>query len=867
MKAGDRGCFPHPEELPRQWAAVVEGHGERVAVRVGETSVTYRELAVRVQAWVEALQEARVGGPVGVGILGEPTVSVIGLQLAVLLSGNYHFFLDSRDASAVSREVLDAARLAVVIDCREGRGEGGLALGTGVGLPVVSCDEPDGLAGALAGIDQAAPPEEGGALFLTSGSSGVPKLVLFPIRALLADIARQTETLGLGREDVFDLLFSPSFSASLASIYDALLNGGTLCVADLKRMGVDRLRGWLAANEVTVCTIGVGTLRAWLRTWPVARDLREGQAPPDPLPRLRMVSTGGEILYWEDVERFRQCLGTRCVLQNAYASTETRTSAEFFVRGGDPLEQGAVPVGMAVRGRRLRLLGADGEAGVGEGELVVDCERGPSGYFNGVDPGAFDRLPDGWTRFRTRDWARMDESGRLSILGRADDVIKLRGQRVALGEVEQTFRTFFPGSEVKAEFVGEELVLVIASSPDGQDRTEERILAAFPDRLRPHRVLFPQSIPRTHSGKPDRPELRRWIQQQRAGAARPVDRSSVEARVAGVVCAVTGRPEVARDVDLFRGLGLDSLRGAELLVALEKEFGRRLPERLVAEHPTVAGMVGWLEDPTHAPRYRWTPRKAGERRRLVFVASEPAHPGLVDALTPHLDEGWEVVTLDFPALRLPRSEWLSMQEVAAALAEEVMARDDGRPLWLGGYCLGGLAAYGMAVELQGRGRPVERVLLVSTSTYARRRSRLGRLWSLIRRIRWRHWVEMFGPRGMRRILRRARARVDLPLPSEATSAVGTDVGPDEILRVDPGLTHMMRGYTPGRFVGRLTLITPGIEDPVLKEMSNFVLEDGWEKHVTGAVERLTVAGACHGDIASEKVKATATVIAKAMTSG
>jgi acyl-CoA synthetase (AMP-forming)/AMP-acid ligase II/thioesterase domain-containing protein/acyl carrier protein len=852
MKAGDRGCFPHPTDLRRQWAAVVEGHRDRVALKVGATSVTYGEMAGRVEAWVRAFDELRGGGPRGVGVLGEPSVAVIEIQLAVLLSGNFHFFLDSREAGNISREVLEAAQLAVIVDCRED-GRDPLPFAEGV-CPVVRWDQPGRLAGSVTAASGAVLPEEGGALFLTSGSSGVPKMVLFPVKALLADIARQTETLGLGREDVLDLLFSPSFSASLASIYDALLNGGTLCVADLKRMGVDRLRAWLEANEVTVCTIGVGTLRAWLRTW-------SGAAP---LPRLRLVSTGGEILYWDDVARFRECLGTGCVLQNAYASTETRTSAEFFIRGGDPLEQGPVPVGNAVRGRRLRLLGPDGAEAVREGELGVECELGPSGYFNGADPGAFERLSDGWQRFRTRDWARMDAAGRLHILGRADDVIKLRGQRVALGEVVQTVRAAFPESEAQAEFVGEELVLVMPRPTETDGPSEEQILGAFPNRLRPHRVLFPDTLPRTHTGKPDRPELRRWIERERASARSVTDRSTVEGRVVGVLCAVTGRREVARDVDLFRGLGLDSLRGAEVLVALEKEFGQRLPEQLLVEHPTVAGVVGWLEDPKHEPRYRWTVRKGGGSRRFIFVASKPAHPGLTNALVPLLDDGWEVVTLDFPALRLPPSEWLSMREVGVALAAEVMARDDARPLWLGGYCLGGLAAYGMAVELERRGRAVERVVLMSTSTYAQRRSRLSRVWSLIRRIRWRHVVELVGKRGLNRIQRRVRARVDLPLPAETTSAVAADVGAADVLRLDPGMTHLMHAYAPEPFVGRVTLLNPGVEEPALAELSNFVLEDGWERYVTGPVERWSVPGATHGTMAVEKIEVTAGVFAEVM---
>lgn len=856
MKAGDRGWFPSAVTLRERWMEVVRLHPDRIAVRVGDETVTYAAMATEVDRWVRALEGCLGREARGVGVLGEPSVAVVVVQFAVLLSGHFHFYLDSRLEGGIGRGALEAARLVVLVDCRRDPGVG--VVGMGGSGPVVRWEEPERMGEVGVAADGVATGARAGALFLTSGSSGVPKMVLFPVEALVADIARQTETLRLGKEDVFDLLFSPSFSASLASIYDALLNGATLCVADLKTMGVDRLRAWLERNEVTVCTIGVGTLRAWLRTWSGAQ----------PLPRLRLVSTGGEILYWQDVARFRECLGRECQLQNAYASTETRTSAEYFIDGTQALELGPVPVGRAVRGRRLRLLDVGEAEGGGEGELVVECELGPTGYFNGVDPGAFEVLPDGWIRFRTRDWARFDGEGRVHILGRVDDVIKLRGLRVALGEVVQVFQTVHPGIEGCVESVDGELILVVPGEAGSTDRlSESAILASFGDRLRPHRVLFPPALPRTHTGKPDRPELRRWIETVlRVGRERE-DRSTVAGRVAAVYREVTGREAATRGAHLFRELGLDSLRAAELLVGLEKEFGLRLPEGLWVDHPTLERVVAWLEDPAREPRFRWTVRKAGGGRRLVFLAPKPAHPGLVTALIPLLGPDWEVITLDFPVLRLRREEWVSLGELSAALAERVVERDDGRPLWLAGHCLGGLAAYGVGVELGRRGRSVEQLVLLSTSTYANRRTRLDRLVSLVLRVRWRHLVALLRKHGLQTIARRVRARVDLPLRADTTAEVGGNLGADEVMLLDPGLTHLMIGYEPSRFSGRVTLLNPGVADPAREAKSNFVLEDGWERFVTGKVERHAVPGGTHLGMVAEHVSATAAVMARLMNSG
>ena len=138
---------------------------------------------------------------------------------------------------------------------------------------------------------------------------------------------------------------------------------------------------------------------------------------------------------------------------------------------------------------------------------------------------------------------------------------------------------------------------------------------------------------------------------------------------------------------------------------------------------------------------------------------------------------------------------------------------------------------------------------------------------MIRRIRWRHVVELVGKRGLNRIQRRVRARVDLPLPAETTSAVAADVGAAEVLRLDPGMTHLMHAYAPEPFVGRVTLLNPGVEEPALAELSNFVLVHGWERYVTGPVERWPVVGATHGTMAVEKIEVTAGVFAEVMGNG
>jgi hypothetical protein len=85
--------------------------------------------------------------------------------------------------------------------------------------------------------------------------------------------------------------------------------------------------------------------------------------------------------------------------------------------------------------------------------------------------------------------------------------------------------------------------------------------------------------------------------------------------------------------------------------------------------------------------------------------------------------------------------------------------------------------------------------------------------------------------------------------------------------LDPGLTHLMIDYVPSRFVGRMTLLNPAVPDPAREAKSNFVLEDGWERFVTGTVDRHRVPGATHLSMLSEQVHSTAAAMARLMDSG
>ena len=143
----------------------------------------------------------------------------------------------------------------------------------------------------------------------------------------MQDIQRQTHTMQVSAGDRIDMLFSLGFSASLACIYTALLNGASLWLNDLKQSGIRGLFNWLQSNKITISTLGPRTLRTMLDT--VDKS--------DVLSGLRFLCSGGDTLLRKDIVSLRRHASPFCVIQNAYATTETRTITELLIHGRSPL--------------------------------------------------------------------------------------------------------------------------------------------------------------------------------------------------------------------------------------------------------------------------------------------------------------------------------------------------------------------------------------------------------------------------------------------------------------------------------------------------------------------------------------------------
>jgi len=348
-------------------------------------------------------------------------------------------------------------------------------------------------------------PEAGAWLMYTSGSTGTPKGVWQNHRGIVHDADVYRDLIQLTPDDRLSLLTSCSFAASSAALFATLLNGATLCPFHVRSQGIERLASWLREQNITIYH-SVPT---------VFRHLARATNDNRVFASLRLVRLGGEPMLRGDVEVFQQRCPDDCRLMNGLSSTETGLICAAMIDKHTVLPNGRVPVGRAVRDVEVFLVNDQSqpvEDGC-EGRIAVRSAYLRQGYWLcpdataekfRIDPHA----PD--TRiFTTNDLGRFLPDGNLEHLGRVDEVVKIRGLRVDLAEVEATLNA--------TDLVEEAVVTAVQDPSDGYrlvtfivsrgktDSSSHACRQALRQLLPlPGRLVVLQELPLLASGKIDR---------------------------------------------------------------------------------------------------------------------------------------------------------------------------------------------------------------------------------------------------------------------------------------------------------------------------------------------------------------------------
>ncbi|MEV6081964.1 acyl-CoA synthetase [Streptomyces parvulus] len=459
---------------------------DRPALRFGERSLTYAELAAAAGA-----AAGRIGTARRVAVWATPAMETAVAVVAALLAGVPAVPLNPRSGDGELAHILSDSGPTLVLAPPDAELPPALAALERVDVDVRA-------AGPVP-EDRAAEGDPALVVY-TSGTTGPPKGAVIPRRALASTLDALADAWRWTGDDVL-VHGLPLFHVHglVLGVLGPLRRGGS--VRHLGRFSPEGVAREL--NDGATMLFGVPTM--YHR---IAEALPGDPELAKALAGARLLVSGSAALPVHDHERIAAATGRRVI--ERYGMTETLMNTSVRADG----EPRAGTVGVPLPGVELRLVEEDGTpVGERDGESVGEIQvRGPNlftEYLNRPDATAAAFTPDGF--FRTGDMAVRDPDGYVRIVGRkATDLIKSGGYKIGAGEIENALLEHPQVREAAVTGepdpdLGERIVAWIVPADPGAPPALEALAGHVAARLAPHKrpraVRYLDALPRNDMGK------------------------------------------------------------------------------------------------------------------------------------------------------------------------------------------------------------------------------------------------------------------------------------------------------------------------------------------------------------------------------
>ncbi|SFY30208.1 non-ribosomal peptide synthetase, partial [Pseudomonas sp. NFACC47-1] len=575
--------YPQDQTVLALFEAQVAHLPQAVAAVHGQRQVSYAQLNERANRLAHYLLGLGVQPDDCVAILLPRSIDLLVGQLAVLKCAAAYVPLDRNASLERQGFMLEDCRAKVL-----------LTFSTEVapeGTPRVELDTLT-LQGPIHNPALAQSSESIAYIMYTSGSTGQPKGVLVPHRAINRLVINNGYA-DFNAHDRIAFASNPAFDASTMDVWGALLNGGQVVVIDHETLlEPARFAQVLVDTGVTVLFVTTAIFNQYV------------QLIPEAIGGLRILLCGGERA---DAASFRRLLslapGLRLV--HCYGPTETTTYATTLEVKAVAEHAQSVPIGGPISNTRVYVLDARQRlAPLGVvGEICIGGKGVAKGYLNRADLSAEKFIADpfspepGALLYRTGDLGRWLPEGNLECLGRNDDQVKVRGFRVELGEIEARLVACGGVKDavvvVRADEPGEKrLVAYLIAQPEVSltvAALREQLSATLAEYMVPAAFVLMPAFPLTLNGKVDRKALPVPAAEAYASQAYEAPQGEVEQALAGLWAELLNVERVGRHDNFFE-LGGHSLLAMRLIERM-RQAEMAVDVRVLFSQPTLRALA------------------------------------------------------------------------------------------------------------------------------------------------------------------------------------------------------------------------------------------------------------------------------------
>ncbi len=602
---------------------------DRTAVMAAGAQLTYRELDQRANQLANLLVERGVGTESLVGICLERSVELMVAMLGILKAGGAYVPVDPGQPARRLSLILEDAGIATVITeerLREKFAETATAI-----VDVTSNDLKE-----QSMTKPSTTVSNGNTVYVifTSGSTGKPKGVSISHRSVVNLAQALAHDVYAGTDAPLRVSVNApiAFDSSVKQVIQ-LVYGHTLCIVpDEIRPDGEALLNFIRETRLDVLDCTPSQLRLLLTA-----GFGETTDPS-------IVLVGGEAIdkaLWTslseqpDVAFFNVYGPTECTVDaTARRVTNSRprigrpiTNVQVYVLDR---ELNPTPVGVM-------------------GEIYIGGDGVARGYVNRPELTADRFVPHPFSKevgarlYRTGDRGRFLPDGEIECAGRVDHQVKLRGNRVELGEIE---------TALAAHEAVNEIVVILREDQPGDQRLvayfipvrnvqpqpgelREYLSHKLPEYMLPAAIVPLKSFPLTRNGKVDRfklPAPDEIEMQQSKTFVGP--RTPVEEIVADIWAKLFRVKQVSRHDNFFE-LGGHSLLATQVIARVRKLFSVEVAVRALFESPTVAALAQQIEQEIKAgPEKRVAPIERVSREAPIPVSFAQQRLWFLHELTP-----------------------------------------------------------------------------------------------------------------------------------------------------------------------------------------------------------------------------------------
>ncbi|HFK6834728.1 enterobactin non-ribosomal peptide synthetase EntF [Citrobacter freundii] len=568
-------------------------------------------------------------------------------------------------------------------------------------------------------------------IIFTSGSTGRPKGVMVGQTAIVNRLLWMQNHYPLTADDVVAQKTPCSFDVSVWEFFWPFIAGAKLVMAEPEaHRDPLAMQQFFARYRVTTTHFVPSMLAAFVASL-TPETARESCAS------LKRVFCSGEALPADLCREWEQL--THAPLHNLYGPTEAAVDVSWYPAWGEDLAAvtgNSVPIGYPVWNTGLRILDAMMRPvpfGVA-GDLYLTGIQLAQGYLGRPDLTASRFIADpfnvGERMYRTGDVARWLENGAVEYLGRSDDQLKIRGQRIELGEIDRVMQQL-PDVE---HAVAHACVFNQAAATGGDARQlvgylvsqsglpldtavlRERLREKLPAHMVPTVLLQLAELPLSANGKLDRKALPMPQLTSRVSGRAP--RAGTETTIAQSFAALLDCEVNDVEADFF-ALGGHSLLAMKLAAQLSRIFERQVTPGQIMVASTVEQLSALLEsnDDEQSQRLGFEtllPLRESHGPTLFCFHPASGFAWQFSVLSRYLSPQWSIMGIQSPRPDGPMQTAENLDSVCEHHLATLLSQQPHGPYYLLGYSLGGTLAQGIAARLHARGEMVAFLGLLDT---------------------------------------------------------------------------------------------------------------------------------------------------------